>query len=310
MKYYISGVFFLVLAVIVFWPTSENVLTIVIGDNVPVENIITSDVLFCKERKKKCLIDALQHGKFSHFFIVDAYQIVRYQSKYPFSSLEADVNYYVLYKRHNVWMHKIPTILSRIGLERCDFEGRLIKCSEHLRFSHLDTVVIDEPSTEKHPELIDLYKGIHLAKAYEELNATSAALGWYKTENTTFYAQYRLAVMDGSIKYDLLWKAHQTNPLRREPLYYLARIERSRNDYAKCILYCQAALSCSYDLLDVSEVYIEFHLYEWAVQEQYAECLYLIGRKDLARHYWNSIVDSPLLPENTKNRIKINLSTT
>lgn len=295
---------------IVLWPSNDAVMTIVLRDppNPGVERntlIITKNFMSCEKRGKRCFTEALQQRHFTHFLFLSEAQHVASTVKYPLSKLDQNTNYYVLVRRGDAWVYRAPILLSRIGLEMCVFRGHSLKCPSHMNFAPIDDIIVYEPTysgpiletedSQPHPA--------HLGKMYEELNNTSAALAQYELEKEyLFYATYRMAVlkMDNS----LFLKAYDLNPLRREPLYYLARMARSQNNITRCLLYCQAGISIAYGDLDGDELYIEHNIYEWALDEQYAECLYFAGKKELAKRYWDHLLQNkPTLPPDARMRI-------
>lgn len=290
---------------VLLWPSNDGVLTVFFldfdhGNESP---LITKNYIFCKERSKGCLTGALQQRQFTHFLFLGYNQRVSSMVKYPLSSLDANTNYYVLVRRGDAWVYRAPLLLSRIGLEMCKLKGHVFECPSHINFAPIDDIVVYESIYTDLRLLRSDPMPVHAGKMYEELNDTATALETYATEKTfLFYSTYRMAVL--KMNKELFLKAYELNPLRREPLYYLARIERAHNNITQCLLYCQAGMSIAYADLDGDELYVEHNIYEWAVEEQYAECLYFAGKKDLAKRYWDHLLkNKPSLPPDARMRI-------
>jgi tetratricopeptide (TPR) repeat protein len=297
------------LLAVMMWPSNDAVMSVILKETSTMGErgtlLVTKNYMPCEKRNKKCLTEALQRRHFTHFLFINEAQHVASMVKYPLSQLDPNTNYYVLVRRGDAWVYRAPILLSRIGLEMCMFRGHSLKCPSHMNFAPIDDIVVYEPlysDARLETEETQPYP-VQLGKMYEEIKNVTEALYQYEQEKEfLFYATYRRAVI--KMDKELFLKAYALNPLRREPLYYLARMERTQNNITQCLMYCQAGLAIAYGDLDGDELYIEHNIYEWALDEQYAECLYFAGKKDLAKRYWDHLLQNqPQLPPDARMRI-------
>lgn len=132
---------------------------------------------------------------------------------------------------------------------------------------------------------------LQLGRKYEHLNDTKKAKIHYQkavksiaNDPETFYALYRLAVLD--MKEALFLKAYHYYPHRKEPLYYLARFARTRNNFTECLLYARSGLLVGSP--SIYELYVENAIYLYALEEEFAYCLYYSGRVNEANGIYES----------------------
>lgn len=132
---------------------------------------------------------------------------------------------------------------------------------------------------------------LQMGRKYEYLNDPKKAKTYYEkaiksipNDPETFYALYRLAVLD--MKESLFLKAYHYYPHRREPLYYLARFARTRNNFTECLLYARSGLLVGSP--SIYELYVENAIYLYALEEEFAYCLYYSGRVNEANKFYQS----------------------
>ena len=309
----------------VFWPSSEeddsDILLAVLmtkSYSVPV-NIPWKNFQVCDIRdRNQCLKNArFRNPKHVLMVDLDNYNI---EKKKPIRGLLQENTMYSVPIINGLHTWNVPVLLPQVALETCKYNGKLLECPPETLHEYTDAYTIQDYSKpENDMDIYDKNKHfIHIGKTYESLNKTDIATTWYKKQiniNETkcsserYYALYRTAVINLLHKnkgnHDEFWLAYICNPFRKETLYYLARLARSREQFSACLLYTHAALILGDPAID--QWYVEYTIYNWAIEDQHAECLYYTGRKEHAKWYWNRILEkSNLLDENTRKRIEAN----
>jgi tetratricopeptide (TPR) repeat protein len=282
--------------------------------NIPWKNFMVCDV----RDRNQCLKNArFQNPKHVLMVDLDNYKFDKHK---PIKSLlHESIMYYVpITSGIHTW--NAPVLLPQLALEVCKYNGKILECPPETLTGFTDAYTIQDYSKpEAELDLFDKTKHfVHLGRAYENVNKTDVALSWYEkelTKNITkctpeyYYALYRKAVIkllhQNNGTHEDFWKAYMCNPFRKETLYYLARMARSNEQFSGCLLYTHAALILQQP--DMNELYIETNIYNWAIEDQHAECLFYSGRKDQARWYWEKILERNELPnEQTRKRIEGN----
>lgn len=175
--------------------------------------------------------------------------------------------------RKPLYNHREPRLLHR----------NHIKCNES--YDYNDIYIIGN-TTETYGD-----SDFQLGRKYEHLNDTKKAKNYYQkaiksipNDPETFYSLYRLAVLD--MKESLFLKAYHYYPHRKEPLYYLARFARTRNNFTECLLYARSGLLVGSP--SIYELYVENAIYLYALEEEFAYCLYYSGRVNEANRIYES----------------------
>ena len=248
---------------------------------------------------------------------------------------ENDINHIVIYETDTDTFYRMPLLVkTSILINDCKMLGDVVpflNCTgDHKNgpFNGISLVstsnithTYDEfnralDNVDKNDTVLNARYTFYLARKYDIDNDFKNAAIWYKKRielggwvNEVYHARYRLGLANIQLdnnateqfKFDLL-NAYHTDPFRKEPLYFLARIARTEKNYPICLLYTRSALACK---PSNDDLFIEKALYEWGIQEEHAICLYYSGHKKEARHYWKQILD--VVPEKRKIQIIKNL---
>lgn len=323
----ISGVLILGIIIALLWPKAEendsDILLAVlmtksysIPGNIPWKNFMVCDI----RDRNQCLKNArFQNPRHVLMVDLDNYNIEK--KHFIRNKLDPHTLYYVSVTS-GIYTWNAPILLPQEALERCKYNGKILECPPEIPKEFTDAYMVQDYSKiESDMEYYDKNKHfIHLGRAYEQLNETEEALTWYEKElehgisvPEHFYALYRIAVLKllhhNNGTHDDFYGAYLYNPFRKEPLYYLARLARSNEKYSTCLLYTHAALNMGEPSMD--EWYVEYNIYNWAIEDQHAECLYYLGQKKQAKWYWNKLLERNDFPnEQTRNRIEKNLAFT
>jgi len=221
---------------------------------------------------------------------------------------EIDTMYYVPIKS-DIYTWLKPLILPQIALDICSYTGKILDCPPELPRRDIFHFFVQESIVDyalEIPYYSETKHQVHLGKVYEYLNVTGTALLWYN-ESKSCYGLYRMAVI--SKHEDDFYKAYACNPFRKEPLYYLAKIARAQEKWATCLLYSSAGILVT-NTPHRDELYIEFNIYDWALYEQHAECLFFVNNFEEAAYYWKQALKATNIPTDSFNRIKHNLEHT
>lgn len=143
-----------------------------------------------------------------------------------------------------------------------------------------------------------------LGRAYESIQQKDKARSHYEfathgddDPSRVFYALYRIAVID--MDRERFLRVYHYNPHRKEPLYYLTRFARTAGNYTECLLYARSGLLVGAPSME--ELYVETHIYRWALEEEFAACLYATDRREEALNQWKRLLE--IVPESVKGRI-------
>ena len=143
----------------------------------------------------------------------------------------------------------------------------------------------------------------YLARAYEDNGELERAANTYKRHNEVqtmtnyqFYARYRLALIemksetrtqDGVMKALIEAFGTYDGIFRREPLYYMTRLFRTQKEYDKCIIYGTAGMNLPPIQYERVPLFLESTIYDWALEEELAICLYAKMHYQKAyEHFW------------------------
>ena len=172
-----------------------------------------------------------------------------------------------------------------------------------------------ETESKENKGLIARYM-FNLALYYDSNLDTTNAKIYYKKRielegwaEEMFYSHYRLGVnqLYNATSYDeakiSFMSAYHIDPYRKEPLYYLARIERDSKSYNMCLMYTRSANGIG--VPRETALYVDSRIYDWGVEEEHAICLYYTGHKSSARYHWKLLLDK--VPEERKQQIHDNL---
>lgn len=180
----------------------------------------------------------------------------------------------------------------------------------------LDQKAVDEPDLKPRA----LY---YLARALEDQGKLEEALVAYEEHaavqtftNYQFYGKYRMALVHLKLNHThkiverAFLEAHAEHDgyFRAEPLYYMARNARLRDQHNACILYGSAGLSAIQHMdHERMPLFLETAIYEWALQEELAFCLEVKGRKQAASALYRQILDTnpQSLDAESRERVKV-----
>jgi tetratricopeptide (TPR) repeat protein len=172
---------------------------------------------------------------------------------------------------------------------------------------------------EQDPRLRIRY-GFYMARTLEDLGRYKHALEWYEKRvrwkggfhQEVFYSWYRMGICHLRLHNQTgathaFVQAIGQDPFRKEPYYYLARMNRVTQDYAKCILYGAAGMQMQQPRQDA--LFVEQVIYAWALQEEYATCLWYTGKKGDAQWHWTYLLehaDQLKIPKDARQRMRDN----
>ncbi len=201
-----------------------------------------------------------------------------YSGSLSISSNTPDVNYIEV--RSLIYNHYAPRLLSKAAIlsNKCTF-GHVVTCPNP---SYNYELIKIEGSTEFNPNVTDL---LYQARAYEGSNKEKS-IKLYETvrdnspiRQKVFYSMYRLAVLH--MDKNMFHSAYHYYPHRMEPLYYLARFERTAGNYSSCLLYARSAMMIGSP--SIHELYVENAIYEYATEMEVVYCLHHSGRIEEAK---------------------------
>lgn len=210
------------------------------------------------------------------------------------------------------------------------YNGVILRISPHESRPRTGLVGGDIPDllsafrSREEPPILRARYAFYLGNAYFDAKNYTEAIRWYERRirwtripdapyQEIFFSQYRIGLShlygnesDSSTIQAELLKAHHIDPFRREPLYFLTRLARSAGNYSQCLLYGGAARAAESPWQD--SLWVQDDLYGWALTEEWATCLYHMGRKESATYHWKSILEStPGLPPDARERIRENI---
>lgn len=161
----------------------------------------------------------------------------------------------------------------------------------------------------------------NMGKLAEVNGNYTLAIDWYQKRSKindygpqVFYSLYRLAVSylktngskaDAAERLFLKAHDHPHGTFRKEPLYYLARMHRSNGNFTRCLLYSSAGMNTPSIPPDSRPIFLEHHIYNWALEEEHAVCLYHSGHTQLSKNHFKNILynNKKYLPPDALNRI-------
>ena len=150
---------------------------------------------------------------------------------------------------------------------------------------------------EKNPILLRRY-AFYLARTLEDMRNYTHAVPWYRKraqmtqDQESWFSEYRIGVIllhlnQTQTGVEHLIKAYKMNPHRKEPLYYLARFESKRQNWAECLLYGRAGMLVGSPSLH--DLFVSDEIYNWALEEEVAWCLSRSGRHEEATGHYERI---------------------
>lgn len=328
-SYFLAISIAVVFVVVLLWPSSaeddSDILLAVlmtksysIPSNIPWKNYIVCDI----RDRNSCLQSArFKYPRHSLMVDLDNYKIEK--TRPIRGQLDANTIYNVpVYS--GLHMQYTPLLLPQTALDHCKYEGKVLQCDTAIpQGISVAFSVVDYMHPEQELDLYDKNKHfVHLGRVNELLNKTDVALSYYekvvqqhnatatKCNAETFYALYRIAVIKLLHKGEAgnFLSAQRCNPFRKEPLYYMARMARSALDYSSCFMYTTAGLFVDREDETWDHLYVEHNIYRWAMREQHAECLFLLGKRKEAHEHFKELLEksSHLLSEETRKRIEHN----
>ena len=136
--------------------------------------------------------------------------------------------------------------------------------------------------------------------------------GWYQER---WYSMYQLAVatyLQKKPSERLFLNARYTlgGVYRKEPLYYLSRMNREAGNYSACNLYSTAGLYAPPLILEEGPLFVDRRLSTWALEEEHALCLYFLGYKKEAQVWFRRILNIYSHMLSAEDRKRIEKSTT
>jgi len=251
-------------------------------------------------------------------------------------SPQFDVNYVVIEAGNNI-IYRLPILIRTSVLKtKCNYTGVVkpylscnstsigsfdgISVQTKMKQESLDIDAVKMAiNNEKNDTKLKARYIFLLAQEYERKNDCENAIKWYLQRlemngwlQQMFYSQYRIAMCQlrnnstESAKKSFL-KAYTIDPFRKEPLYYLARMARVKNEYSLCLLYSSSAMQIGVPWSDA--FFVEKNIYNWKLRDEHALCLYYTGRKNTAGQHWQYLLDTqPGMPANIRERIIKNLN--
>lgn len=157
----------------------------------------------------------------------------------------------------------------------------------------------------------------YIANTHFDLGHYNESIGWYHKRaqwegwpEEVFFSQYRKGLAmyytnDTRMGGLTLIDSYKFNPHRKEPLYYLALMERDKEHWPQCLLYTRAGMLVASPAVDA--LFVDQDIYSWAMEELHAFCLHKSGRPGEAKIHWNRMLSNPNLPDLVKKRVEQNL---
>lgn len=220
---------------------------------------------------------------------------------------EGDVNYVKV--QTELYDYYKPCLISHKVLKNCNISNvnGIINCfGQDISLKYYNNVYITNLDAEKF-DFNRTDDPFYLGRAYEQIKQKEKSIEYYKkTSNVNkyrkFYSMYRIAVI--KMDKDEFLKAYNYHPHRKEPLYYLARMERTLGNYAQCLLYARAGMLVGSP--SISEIYVENSIYKYALEDELALCLHNSGNSAEAHLQWGRLLKNTELPNNVRRRIEGN----
>ncbi len=154
----------------------------------------------------------------------------------------------------------------------------------------------------------------YLAETYVALGLVDKAMETYRNHiaietltNYVFQSKYSYAKLSlsGDAFLDAI-DAHDGNT-RWEPLYYLARLARAAGQFNRCIMYTSAALSAPRIDYARKPLFIEPAIYDWALEEERAFCLYRAGKTSESKELYHELATRPVVKQNAEAYKRISI---
>jgi glycosyltransferase involved in cell wall biosynthesis len=124
-----------------------------------------------------------------------------------------------------------------------------------------------------------------------------------------WYCLYQIARVQASLDVDpgiviaSVLKAYQFRPTRAEPLWFLARECRLRNEFALAFLFAQMAVQIH---MPSDILFVERFVYDWQSLDEYAISAYYVGRHEEAIAANDRLLSEGKLPQNERDRVLAN----
>lgn len=159
----------------------------------------------------------------------------------------------------------------------------------------------------------------YLARTYEDLGKYDEAIEWYKKRanipnswyEEVWYSLYKIGIcklkrqdkINETIN-DFL-DAYNYLPSRAESLFYIAQQYRIEKKPVLCLLFGLRGMTI--EPPTNQHLFIERSVYEWMMKDEVSQCLFYIGKYKESMDLMAELIDSPLVPETSKTRIRDNI---
>lgn len=146
-----------------------------------------------------------------------------------------------------------------------------------------------------------------LQRAIDTYRRRTTMAGWEEETYCALFEIARLLERDGAAHEKVAQaylEAWNARPTRAEPLTELARIHRTRGEYALAHLYAERAVSLS---RPKDKLFLDAGVYTWRAKEEYAIANYWAGSLDRAIELTRELLTGDALPEDQRNRVENNL---
>lgn len=249
-----------------------------------------------------------------------------------------DMNYVYMSPSQN----KLPYLVRSSVLSRCKYKGvrhEYLDCKNATRGDYHGLLLQHHADGHHRPEKFqkDLerlknafaYEGdpniriryaFYIANTYFDLGQYNESVPWYHKRSQwegwpeeVFFSRYRKGLAmyhmnETGLASLTLIDSYKFNPHRKEPLYYLALIERDREHWSECLLYTRAGMLVASPSVDA--LFVDQDIYSWAMEELHAFCLYKSGRPGEAEIHWRRMLTIPKIPAGVRKRVEENLGFT
>lgn len=159
----------------------------------------------------------------------------------------------------------------------------------------------------------------YLARTLDDMLDFEEAEKWYKKRTTLggweqeiYYSWMRMGAMQllqtgrKEIARVHLLKAYEVDPNRKEALYHLAQSFRQDQRWSDCLLYARAGMLVGSPEKDA--LFVRQSIYDWAMEEELAYCLYHGGRPGEAVRHWQRLLKNPTTPGNVVDIVRKNVA--
>lgn len=284
--------------------------------------------------RNMCLSHWLPHVETDFVLFLDADHQVEHLSSISLATPSYDMNF--VHMNGN----SLPYLVRTNILSKCKYRGvthEFLQCSGNITSGHYHGIRLIHFSDGSHR--IDKYEKdlqrlqraleveqdplvrrryvFYLARTLDDMSEYENAEKWYKERTTMggwqqeiYYSWMRVGVNQLSMGLKEVGRvslliAYEVDSNRKEALYYLAQSMRRDERWADCLLYARAGMLVGSPAEDA--LFVNQPIYDWAMEEELAYCLYHGGKPGEAKRHWQRMLNNPQTPSNVVKVLQKNL---